>query len=152
MVNAYRVEVIRTRIAEPSGPLNGPEAVARHYRNLQQYDRERLVRLDLDNRNRLIGEETVSIGTADAALVSPREVFKGAILNSASRIIVLHNHPSGDPQPSDEDRELAVRLRQVGELLAVPLIDFLIIGEDGQYCYVDADTGEARTRQLEVRA
>jgi DNA repair protein RadC len=137
MANAYRVRLVRTRIAEPSEPLNSPHAVVRHYGKVEQLDREHLIRLDLDNKNRLIGEETVSIGTAHAALISPREVFRGAILNGASRIIVLHNHPSGDPDPSPEDREIARRLGAAADLVAIPLIDFLIIGENGQYHSVD---------------
>ena len=141
MGNAYRVRLVRTKIAEPSEPLSSPHAVVRHYGKVQQLDREHLIRLDLDNKNRLIGEETVSIGTANAALISPREVFRGAILNGASRIIVLHNHPSGDPEPSIEDRDIAKRLRAVADLVAIPLLDFLIIGENGQYQSVDLTDG-----------
>ena len=111
--------------------------MVRHYGKVQQLDREHLIRLDLDNKNRLIGEETVSIGTAHAALTSPREVFRGAILNGASGIIVLHNHPSGDPEPSIEDRDIARRLRAVADLVAIPLLDFLIVGENGQFQSVD---------------
>ena len=150
MGNAYRVRLVRTKIAEPSEPLNSPHAVVRHYGKVQQLDREHLIRLDLDNKNRLIGEETVSIGTAHAALISPREVFRGAILNGASRIIALHNHPSGDPEPSVEDRDIARRLRAVADLVAIPLLDFLIIGENGQYQTVDL-TDEISNGVREVR-
>jgi DNA repair protein RadC len=81
----------------------------------------------------MIGEEIVSIGVADGAMVSPREIFRGALLNSASRIIVLHNHPSGDPTPSDEDRVVMNALVEAGKLLAVPVVDFVIIGDGGRY-------------------
>ncbi|MGD2109325.1 MAG: JAB domain-containing protein [Phycisphaerae bacterium] len=133
MVQAYRLEVVRTKIAEPSEELTSPGAVARRYSHLEQYDRERLIRLDLDNRNRVIGEEVVAIGTASAALMSPREIFRGAILNGASRIIILHNHPSGNSEPSQEDLVVKDKLTEAGELLAVPVVDFVIIGEHGQY-------------------
>ena len=113
--------------------MYSPADVGRCYADLQRFDRERVIRLDLDNQNRVIGEETVSIGTGEAALMSPREVFRGAILSGATRVIVLHNHPSGDPLPSPEDRMVWQKLREAGELLAIPLLDFVIIGENGQY-------------------
>ena len=131
--NAYRLEVIRTKTAEPSTPLTSPSVVAERYAHLERYDRERLIRLDLDNQHRVIGEEVVSIGTAEAAIMSPREVFRGAILNGASRIIIVHNHPGGNPEPSREDLEVREKLVEAGELLAVPVVDFVIIGEGGRY-------------------
>lgn len=130
---AYRLEVVRTRIAEPMPTVTSSRDVARRWGHLAKLDREHLLRLDLDNRNQVIGEETVSIGTINATLVSPREVFKGAILNNAARIILLHNHPAGDPGPSSEDRSIRERLTQAGELLAIPVLDFLIIGQEGKY-------------------
>ena len=133
MVAAYRVEVIRSKVSDVGAQISSPADVARHYGNLQRFDREHLVRLDLDTRNRVIGEETVSIGSANATLLSPREVFKGAILNSAINIILLHNHPSGDASPSDEDEEAAEKLRKAGELLGIPVLDFVVIGENGSY-------------------
>ena len=69
----------------------------------------------------------MSVGTLDASLVHPRDVFKAACLSNAAGLIVAHNHPSGDPTPSSEDRALGARLRQAGELLGVQLLDFLIV-------------------------
>jgi DNA repair protein RadC len=109
---------------------------------LEQYDRERLIRVDLESQNRAIGEEVVSIGTVNSTLVSPREVFKGAILNNAVRIILVHNHPSGNTEPSSEDEEVNKTLREAGQLLGIPVIDFVIIGEDGRYW--SAGSGEGR--------
>ena len=113
--------------------MDSPSEVGRRYAYLQKFDRERVIRVDLDNQNRVIGEETVSIGTGESALMSPREVFRGALLSGASRIVILHNHPSGDPSPSQEDRTVEQQLREAGELLAIPLLDFVIIGENGRY-------------------
>lgn len=127
------MEVVRTKIAEPGAPLNSTGAVARRYSYLEKYDRERLIRVDLDNQNRVIGEEVVAIGTADAAIMSPREIFRGAILNGASRIIIVHNHPSGNVEPSREDLVVKEKLEEAGDLLAVPVMDFVIIGEGGRY-------------------
>ena len=73
------------------------------------------------------------IGTAEAALISPREVFRGALLSGATRVIILHNHPGGNPAPSAEDENVAEKLRQAGELLAIQVLDFVIIGENGRY-------------------
>ena len=133
MVSTYRLEVVRTKLGEPPATVNSSEETARRYAYLERYDRERLIRVDLDGQNRVVGEEIVSIGTATAALVSPREVFKGAILSNAVRVIVIHNHPSGNCGPSGEDHEINEKLREAGELLGIPVIDFVIVGEDGQY-------------------
>jgi len=133
MKQAYRLEVVRTKIAEPTAAMNSPGVVGRRYAYLQKFDRERVIRLDLDNKNRVIGEETVAIGIGEAAIMSPREVFRGALLSGATRVIVLHNHPSGDPTPSSEDQEIVRTLRAAGRLLAIPVLDFVIIGEDGRY-------------------
>lgn len=141
MFKAYRLEVVRTRIAQPQAPFNSTRGVVQRYAHVMNRDRELLIRLDLDSRNRLIGKETVSIGTVNSSLVHPREVFKGAILNNASRIVVLHNHPSGNPEPSDEDLEVQERLQEAGELLGIPLLDFLILGEDGTYWNPEAGVG-----------
>jgi DNA repair protein RadC len=142
---------VRHKIAEPSAAFRAVEDVVRHDQGLQRYDRERLIRLDLDSQNRLISEETVSIGTATGALVSPREVFRGAILNGAVKVILLHNHPGGNPSPSDEDQRIARVLREASEVVGVPLIDFLIIGENGRYSRVDVETGDIESMRLEVR-
>jgi DNA repair protein RadC len=81
----------------------------------------------------LIGLHTVSIGTLDSAMVMPREVFKAALLANAARILAAHNHPSGDPEPSAEDRLVTARLKQAGEILGIELVDHLILGEHGLF-------------------
>jgi DNA repair protein RadC len=142
IVNAYKLEVVRTRIAEPAAPVNSTAEVAQRYSHLQRLDREHLIRLDLDNRNRIIGEETVSIGTAGAAIVTAREVFRGALLAGATRaIIIVHNHPSGDPQPSEEDRQVHEKLAEAGQILGIPVVDFIVIGEEGKYWSVSQERG-----------
>jgi DNA repair protein RadC len=139
MVNAYRLEIVRTRIRQPLAEVNSSDETAKRYAYLEKYDRERLIRVDLDSQNRVVGEEVVAIGTVEATLVSPREVFKGAILNSATRIIVVHNHPGGMAEPSAEDEEVNEQLREAGTLLGIPVIDFVIIGEQG--CYWSSGSG-----------
>lgn len=98
----------------------------------QVCDREHLRVLLLDSKNHLISRETVSIGSLSGSLAHPREVFKPAIRKSAAALIVVHNHPSGDPQPSPEDLEITTRLCQVGEVIGIPLVDHLIMG-DGKF-------------------
>ena len=92
-------------------------------------DRENFLVAALDARRRVIGVSTVSVGTLSASLVHPREVFKPAILLNAAAVIVCHNHPSGDPTPSAEDREATRRLVKAGELLGIPVADHIILGE-----------------------
>ncbi len=114
---------------EVSGPGSAFLFLREKARNL---DREHFWRLDLDARNRIIGYEVVSIGTLTASLVHPREVFVGALLQKAGGVIIAHNHPSGEITPSPEDKETTRRLVKAGELLGVPVLDHLIIG-DGKY-------------------
>lgn len=86
----------------------------------------------LDTKNKVIGTETVSVGSLTSAIVHPREVFQPAILQHAASIAVAHNHPSGDPKPSREDIELTKQLIAAGKALCIPVLDHLIIG-DGRY-------------------
>jgi DNA repair protein RadC len=89
--------------------------------------RERFQVLYLDTRRRLLASRTVSIGTLDASLVHPREVFRPAVELGASAILVAHNHPSGDPEPSPEDLALTSRLDRAGRLLGFRLVDHIIL-------------------------
>ena len=89
--------------------------------------------LYLDGRHRPIAHQVVSIGTASASLVHPREVFQPAILVGACAVIVAHNHPSGDPTPSAEDREITRRLAQAGALLGVSLLDSVVFTRTGAF-------------------
>lgn len=94
----------------------------------------------VDAKLRLIKTEVISRGILNASIVHPREAFRPAVRNSASGVIFIHNHPSGDPAPSREDRAMTERLAKVGEILGVPLLDHVIIGGDGSY-YSFADAG-----------
>ncbi len=92
-------------------------------------DRERFLALYLDSRHRVQTVETVSIGSLNASLVHPREVFKPAIALSAAAVIVAHNHPSGNARPSGDDLDLTARLDRCGELLGVAMLDHLVVGD-----------------------
>ena len=91
-------------------------------------DRETVVALYLDGRHRLLLLHVVSVGTATASLIHPREVFGPALRSGACAVVVAHNHPSGDPEPSAEDRGVTERLFAAGELVGVPLLDHLVVG------------------------
>ena len=96
-------------------------------------DREQFVVALLTIRHRLIGLHTVSIGCLTSSLVHPRECYKPAILASAAAVLVSHNHPSGDPEPSAEDVALTRRLASAGSLLGIELLDHLVLGEHGRF-------------------
>lgn len=113
-------------------PVRGPDDVAALVgRKLLRESREHFLVLLLNARHECLGVETVSIGSLNASLVHPREVFRPAVLASAASIIVVHNHPSGDPEPSAEDLSITRRLGQVGELLGIGLLDHVILAKRG---------------------
>jgi DNA repair protein RadC len=91
--------------------------------------REHFLALYLDARHRLVAEETVAIGSLNASLVHPREVFRPAVTAGAAAVIVIHNHPSGCAQPSRDDLELTARLDACGRLLGIELLDHLVVGD-----------------------
>src|SRR4029453_4737609 len=100
---------------------------------LADVDREHFVIILLSQKNRVIGINTVSIGSLTASIVHPREVFKGAIWSNAASIICGHNHPSTDCQPSKEDRAITARLVEAGKLLGISILDHVVIGGEGRY-------------------
>ncbi len=100
---------------------------------LSNLDREHFVALLLDNRQRLLEVKTISIGSLDASIVHPRELFKSCVRRSAAGIILVHNHPSGDPRPSLEDKIVTERLIKAGRLLGIHILDHVVIGEDSFY-------------------
>lgn len=100
--------------------------------DLRHRDKEYFQAILLDTRNRVIGVTTISIGSLSQSVVHPREVFKEAISRSCAALILCHNHPSGDPSPSEEDAAITRRLVEAGKLLGMPVLDHIIIGQ-GSY-------------------
>ena len=94
-------------------------------------NRERVHVLLLDARRRLLGERCVSIGSLMGSLVHPREVFRAAIRRSAASLILVHNHPSGDPTPSAEDHQVTVRIHEAGLLVGIRLLDHVVVAHEG---------------------
>ena len=120
--------------------FNNSSDVYSAFKKLVESDKERFYSLFLDIKNKVIGVEMVSQGALDSAPVHPREVYKSALLASASRVIFVHGHPSGDPEPSFSDKEITRLLKQAGELLQVGVLDHIIIGFNNYYSF--ADRGE----------
>ena len=96
-------------------------------------DREYFFVIHLNTKGKIMYVEIVSIGTLNSTIVHPREIFKTAILNSSHAIILAHNHPSGDPSPSEEDLEITERLVSSGKLLGIEVLDHVIVGGDFWY-------------------
>ncbi|MBM3313398.1 JAB domain-containing protein [candidate division WOR-3 bacterium] len=116
--------------------LSDPGEVARLARaKVKDWRKECFFTFQLDSRNRCIAEVEVSVGSLDTTLAHPREVFERAIRAGAAGIIVVHNHPSGDPTPSDDDIRLTRRLVEAGKILGIRLLDHVVVCRDGQYSF-----------------
>ncbi len=134
----YRVVLVREGTLTHYGQLRSSHDVSRLlWQYLADADREHFVVFLVDRKNKVIGFNPVSVGSLDAALVKPPEVFKAAILANTAAIICGHNHPSGDPKPSPEDRGLTKRLVDGGKLLGIQVLDHIIVGNDGYYSFAD---------------
>lgn len=97
---------------------------------MRYLDREHFKAMYLDRKLKLMAIEEIAVGSLSSAIVQPREVFKPAIQRSAASIILLHNHPSGDPTPSAEDIEFTRRMKEAGQILGIDIIDHIIIGDN----------------------
>lgn len=127
-----RIQVIREGSVASKEPLTNPTAVYDFIKaHLEDKDREYFVALFLDIKNKVIAVHHVAIGTLDTALITPRELFKAAILVNAYSVLVAHNHPSGDPAPSTNDIEVTRSLAEAGKILGIQVLDHIIIGEQG---------------------
>ena len=112
--------------------IRGPGDVFRRMGpRLRDLDREEFHVLLLTSQHKVIREVLVTRGILDASLIHPREVFKPAIIESAAAVILLHNHPSGDPAPSGEDRAVTRQLVDAGRTIGIPVLDHVILGDTG---------------------
>lgn len=121
---------------EVGQPLRSSEDVFRHFRGrFEKEKREIFYVVLLTNKNRKICEVKVSEGSLTASLVHPREVYNPAIRESAAAVIFVHNHPSGDPAPSPEDLEITRRLKEVGEVMGIRVLDHVVIGHERYFSF-----------------
>lgn len=118
--------------------FNNSEVVYEYYKNiLGDKKQEYFYAIYLDNSKKIIKDKMLFVGTLNQSLVHPREVFKEACLISASCIICVHNHPSGSTIPSREDYNLTNNLKEIGNLISIPIIDHIIIGKDSYYSFFE---------------
>ncbi len=129
-----------TNYLKPLTRVTSSNEVFERFHFLKNESKEHFITLHLDGKNKILCIEIVSTGSLNASIVHPREVFKSCLLSSAAAMILMHNHPSGDPTPSREDLELTKRLKEAGELLGIRILDHIIIGDE---CYISlADLGQ----------
>ncbi len=100
-------------------------------------EQEKLLALFLNSKNEVLKEKIIFMGTANQSIVHPRDIFKEAILNNAIKIIIVHNHPSGNVSPSLEDKKFTQKLKEAGELLSIPLLDHIIIGKNTYFSFLE---------------
>ena len=112
--------------------FTSPQQVYKMFSDLVQETREHFLCIHLDGKNRIICLDRVAVGSLNQCVVHVRDLFKSAVLSSAAAVILIHNHPTGDPAPSSEDLSITKRLKEAGDLIGISVLDHIIIG-DGQY-------------------
>ena len=121
---------IASTAARISLDFNSPDSIAAYYmEQLRHQEQEIMICMMLDNQNHLLGDTMLSKGTVNATLITPREVYLEALRYHAVNLILIHNHPGGNPAPSKRDKEITERICQAGEMLGINLLDHIIIGD-----------------------
>ena len=124
--------------AADSLELNHPQLIADRYMERLRHEKQELIYLLLlDKKNHLLGERCISRGSVDTSVITPREILITALQQQAVHMILLHNHPSGNPTPSQADTILTERIRQAGEMVGVLLLDHIVIGDRAYYSYAE---------------
>ena len=122
---------LSTRAAQKTEKIEGPEDAARYMMPMLRYEqKEHFLVMLLDVRNRVIATSTISVGGLTSSIAHPREVFREAIRHSAAALILVHNHPSGDPSPSREDIQLTRQMMKAGDVMGIPVLDHIILAND----------------------
>lgn len=138
--SAKRINIVSLKMVKEGSilydvrKLSSPsEAAGLGRKFLDEADREQVIVCCLDNKNQPVSVNIVSMGTVNSSLVHPREVFKTAVLSNAASIILFHNHPSGDPEPAQEDINITERIKEAGKILGIELLDHIIIGSENRF-------------------
>jgi DNA repair protein RadC len=121
-----------TNYLKTSSRYTSPRQVFDAFSFLMAETKEVFLTLHLDGKNRIVCCDLVSIGSLNQSIVHPREVFKTACLSNAAAVLLIHQHPTGDPSPSSEDIAITRRLREAGEIMGIKVLDHIIVG-DGQF-------------------
>lgn len=139
-IPAKRVDIVSLKIVRERSflyenrKINNPCEAYNLVKNfLVDSDREKFLVVCLDTRKQPVSIQTVSIGHISSTIVHPREVFKVAVLSNASSIICFHNHPTGNSNPSGEDEDMTLRLKECGEILGIALVDHIIVGSNESF-------------------
>src|SRR6185369_15951577 len=117
--------------------FTAPLQIFQMFTFLMEETKEVFITLHLDGKNRVICVDLVSIGSLNQSIVHPREVFKTALLSNAAAVLLIHQHPTGDPTPSSEDIAITRRLKEAGELLGLKVLDHIIVGESEYLSFVE---------------
>lgn len=134
-----KIDIVSVRLQlngslERREKISSPKEIAKIIKDfLEESDRESMVLACLDVKNQINNLSIISTGSLNSSIVHPREVFKAAILSNSASIIVAHNHPSGDIEPSKEDKNVTNRLQEAGKILGIELLDHIILGYDDKY-------------------
>lgn len=129
------------RYSQAKNPINkitqAKDVFDLFHNRLKNEKQEHFYIVMLNTKNHIIGEQLISRGILDASIIHPREIFKEAIKNSSSKILVVHNHPSGDPTPSKEDIEVTKKLIEIGEMINIHVLDHVIVGNEGFWSWIE---------------
>ena len=115
--------------------INSPGDVVKLFRGLKDETKEKLITINLDNQNKILCFEVVAIGSVNSIHVRPMEVFRTAFPVNAQGVVVLHNHPSGNPTPSEADNAFTIKLNRLAQDMGLKFIDHIIIGKDSYYSF-----------------
>ena len=120
--------------------LQSPESIASYFMEKMRHERkEQLMLAMFDSKGMLLGERLLSVGTSNAALISAKDIYRAALQEQAVYIVILHNHPSGNPEPSREDILITRKIRECRELLDILLMDHIIIGDNEYFSFCEQD-------------
>ncbi|MBI2662423.1 DNA repair protein RadC [Candidatus Woesearchaeota archaeon] len=123
----------------PNKKIQSAQDIAELYlQKFSQEKQEHFLAIYLDTKNKIITDEIITIGTLNSSLIHPREVFHGALKHCANSLIILHNHPSGDPTPSMEDINITKIIQKTGEIMNIPFIDHIILGQNTWWSYQES--------------
>ncbi|MCB1215555.1 MAG: DNA repair protein RadC, partial [Deltaproteobacteria bacterium] len=131
----YKIKKVKDKIL--GRQISDAKTVVQLFEDLQNETKEKLITINLDSKNKIICFEVVAIGSLNAIYLRPGEVFRTSILVNAAAAIVIHNHPSGDPRPSKEDKELTKHLKIVSDAMGLSFYDHVIIGLDGYFSFAE---------------
>ena len=129
------LELAKRHLVRDIEPLRTMQDILSRLADIRAKQQEYFVCMSLDGGQRLIAQRTITVGTLDTVLAHPREVFSDAIVDRAACIVISHNHPSGDPQPSQKDTSLTQQLAAAGQLLGIPLRDHIILTKTDHYSF-----------------